>query len=920
MKAPGGGLCTLILAVPGMALAGLALSVATAQAQEASFGIASFALATSSQQAGAHADVHSEFMLNTNERGEPVGQVKNARIRLPAGIVGNPLTIPRCTPIEFETDNCQPPAQVGVLTVFYKIGSQPTGHTNLALYNLTPSPGHAATFAAAQLSIKILMQANLSTDGAYALEVAINDLSTEIPIVGTSLTLWGVPAASTHDLERSRTELGGPQLIYGPPNGSGEREVIGIEPTPAGVAPTPLVSNSSDCEGPSLTSTLLVESWGGQSDQRSSTMPAPSGCGLLSIAPTISVTPETTRRDTPSGYNVDLDYPLAEDPFSLATPSLRSATLTLPAGTSLSPGVANGLVGCTEAQLEAGACPNASKVGTAVIKTPLLADPLEGTIDLSTPTPAAMYRLFVSVAGEGLAVHLIGVVHADPNTGQLTVVFAESPPLPFSALDLHLFGGGGAALANPVTCGEATTSGSFVSYGGQSASASSSFDIDANGSGGTCSSPSSFTPAFLAGTISAQAGSFSPFTLTVTREDGQQSLGGITANLPQGLMGMLSQVPACGEPAASQGSCPQSSLVGSAEIGAGAGPNPLDLSGSLYLTGPYRGAPFGLAIVVPAIVGPFDLGTIVVRAQIRVAPNDLHLVIATDPLPQILSGIPLRVRRTSLTVSRPDFTVNPTNCSPSSVAATIESAQGASFAASSPFQVSGCQGLPFAPKLAVATLAKASSRGNGASLNVRVTNAAGTHENLASVAVELPKPLKARLTTVQQACVGATFAVDPGACPQASVVGRAVVDTPVVGTSLSGPVYLVFHRGVKYPELVTILQGSGVQIQLTGSLNVSRGTSSTVFTGLPDISMSLFELDLPEGPHSVLGATENLCAKRQSMTYTMVGQNGVRSRAEAMLGVEGCHRHAARSGGRGRAKTSLVEPSVRVRWRDDDQT
>jgi hypothetical protein len=904
----GGGLLVALC----VALVAMALSAAVAPAQGEAFGISAFATSLSSPQAGAHADLHTEFKLRTNERGEPVGQLENVQIRLPDGTVGSPLLIPKCSPIEFELYDCQPPAQVGVMTVFDKIGSEPSGQVSVPVYNLTPSPGHSATFAASLLSTKILMQADLSKDGTYALEMAIHDLSTEIPIVSVSLTLWGVPADSTHDLERSRTELGGPQQTYGPPNEFEEREVTGVEPTPAGVAPAPLLTNSSDCEGPPLTTTLQVQSWEGQSDHSVSTMPAPTGCELLSIAPTISVKPETTERDTPSGYDIDLGYPLDEQPFELATPVLRGATVILPSGTSLSPGVANGLVGCTEAQFEAGECPNASKVGTAAIETPLVADPLEGAIYLSTSTPEAMYRMFISVAGEGITVHLIGVIHADPVTGQLTVVFTETPPMPFSAFDLHLFGGGGAPLANPATCGEAGTTAHFVSYGGQAASATSSFDVDANGAGGACPSPTPFTPGFLAGTLSPRAGGFSPFTLTVTRQDGQQYLGGITANLPPGLMGMLAQVPTCGEPAASLGSCPQSSLVGSAVVGAGAGGAPLQLTGSIYLTGPYGGAPFGLSIVVPAIAGPFNLGTIVVRAQIKVAPADLHLQIVTDPLPQILSGIPLRVRTMNLDVNRPGFIVNPTNCSPMSVGAAIESVQGASASASSPFQVSGCLGLPFSPKLAAATPAGASRRGDGAGLDIKVTGAQRGYANLQTMIINLPKPLKARLSAVQQACVAATFTNDPAACPPYSAVGSATVATPMLAAPLAGPVYMVYYKGVKYPKLVMVLQGSGVEVRLTGSLSVSKEIISTKFRSLPDVTMSLFELDLPKGAHSALGATEDLCAKSQAMSYTAAAQSGTQRTGAVRVAVEGCRARAAAAARRGRARATGARRTARA--------
>ncbi len=887
-----GGRYGCAAAALGAMLAMVALWPTAAHAQPASFGVSSFAISTSTKQAGAHADLRSEFVLNADARGGPKDVLRNALIRLAPGIVGNVTAVPECSSAEFELNGCQPPSQVGVLTIIYKIGLEPSEQAVEPVYSLTPTPGNSATFGASMLTARFLMQTSVSKDGTYALEVAIRDLSSEIPVLGTSLTLWGVPAASTHDLERSRTQLGGPQPIYGPPNESGEREIVGIEPTPAGVAPVPLLTNSSDCEGPPLTSTLLVESWEGQSAGTASTMPAPSGCQLLHIAPSISVVPETTERDTPSGYNIDIAYPLDEEPFGLATPSLRNVTVTFPLGTSLSPSMASGLVGCTEAQFRGEECPSASKLGAATIVTPLLSRPMTGAVYVSTPTPEAMYRMMIVAAGENITVHLIGVMRPNPETGQLTVFFTETPQVPMAAIDLHMFGGERAALANPATCGEAGTGAHFVSYGGQEASAASDFHVDADGAGGVCPASEPFTPGFLAGTLSAAAGGSSAFTATITRQDGQQTLGAITTDLPPGLMGMLANVSTCGEPAAAQGACPQSSAIGSAAVGAGAGASPLQLTGTVYLTGPYGGAPYGLAIVVPAIVGPFNLGTIVVRAQIKVAPTDLHLTIVTDPLPQILSGIPLRLRTMHLDLNRPGFLVNPTNCSPMSVGATIQSQQGAGVSTSSPFQVSGCGSLPFAPKLEAAVPARASSRGNGAGLDVKVMAAAGGHANIGSVSLSLPKPLKARLTAVQQACVGATFAKTPAACPPHSVVGSAVVDTPVLNVPLVGPVYLVFYRGVKYPKLEMVLQGGGVEVRLAATLNVSEGISHTTLVQLPDVPMNTFEMRLPEGGNSALGATEGLCGKRRVMPFTAVGQNGARTRGAVRVAVGGCHARA----------------------------
>ena len=310
--------------------------------------------------------------------------------------------------------------------------------------------------------------------------------------------------------------------------------------------------------------------------------------------------------------------------------------------------------------------------------------------------------------------------------------------------------------------------------------------------------------------------------------------------------------------------------------------------------------------------GPFDLGTILVRGQVKVAPGDLHLVIVTEPPPQILSGILLRVRTIDLAMNRPGFIVNPTNCSPMSVAATIESVQGASFATSSPFQVSGCRGLPFAPKVAAAAPAAASSRGNGAGFDLKVTAAPGGYSNLESMIVNLPKPLKPRLIAVQHACLAATFAKDPAACGPGSAVGSAAIDTPILSTPLAGPVYLVYYQGVKYPKLVMVLQGSGVEVRLTGSISISKGIVTTKFRPLPDIPMSLFEMDLPEGGDSALGVTESLCAKRQAVPYTAIGQNGTRLVGAAKVAVEGCGGGVARVERHGRAKAVPARSSARA--------
>ena len=908
--------CPALLA--GVLASALALAPSAARAEAPSFGIASFAIAPTSAQAGAHADLSTAIALNTNASGEPIGQLKDVQVNLPSGVVGNPLATPRCTQVEFEAYGCQPLTQVGILKIDFHVG-QAIEPVPIALYNLTPTAGHLATLGAAFLFAKIVIQVEMRQDGTYGLGVGINDLSTLIPITGTEMTLWGVPASPVHDLERSRTQIGGPQPIYGAPNEFGEREIIGIEPTPAGVAPVPFLTNPTHCSEPSPT-TLSVDSWQspGQYVTQTATFPAMSGCSLLRIAPSLSVAPDTTQQDTPSGYAIDLSYPLNEEPYGLATPNLRNVTFTLPAGTSLSPGVANGLVGCSDEQFSSGACPNASQVGTVTLSTPFLPDHLTGTVNIGTPTAAAMYRIFVSASADNVTFHLSGVARPDPSTGQVVVSFEETPQLPFSDLDLHLFGGPEAVFANPAACGPASTTGELLSYAGQSASPSSSFTVDADGSGGACPAVAPFTPSLSAGTISPLAGSPSPFTLTVSRGDGQQNLSTIAAQLPPGLLGMLSQVPSCAEPQASTGSCSQAAQIGSIAIGAGAGTQPLDLTGPVYLTGPYAGAPFGLAMVVPATAGPFDLGTIVVRAKILVNPNDMHLTIVSDPLPQIIDGIPLRLRTVSLTIDRAGFISNPTDCTPQTITATIGSAQGASATLATPFQVAGCRALPFAPRLTVATQAHASGRGDGASLDVTVATAAGTRANIRTVIVDLPKQLRPRLTTIQKACPTATFHTNPRACPAEALVGSVTVDTPVLSSPLTGPIYLVTLGGSASPDLVMVPQGQGIKVELEGALDISsKGSVSAAFRALPDVPISSFHLEFPRGPHSMLGATEAFCPKALSMPYMLTGQNGAQIERTTRVAVSGCPKHRDARKTRGASSAVSSGPTGRHSSRHD---
>jgi hypothetical protein len=740
----------------------------------------------------------------------------------------------------------------------------------IPLFNLQATPGHLATLGASFLIGTFLLQVEFQTGSGYQLTATMNDISTLLTVQAASIILWGVPGETAHNRERCG-QIGFPCDIA----------VSG--------APAPFLSNPTNCSQP-MTSTLTVDPWQDPEQQvtQTASQSAPTGCAELQISPALSVTPETTRRDSPSGYEVDLKSPQNESPYGLAAAALRTVSIELPEGTSLSPAAANGLQGCSDAQFASGACPGASKVGSVSIASPLLPETLLGSVYLADPTPAEPYRVFVTAAAGDLKIDLTGQIETNPDSGRLTVVFAHLPELPLSELHIDLFGGPSAALANPAACGPATSTSQVLAYGGQVAAPSSSFVVDADGGGGACQSSPPFAPNFTAGTSTPFAGDFSPFTLTVSREDGQQSLSTIAAQLPPGMLAMVSRVQQCGEPQAARGECGAVSQIGAIALALGAGSQPLYLAGRVYLTGPYEGAPFGLSIVVPASAGPFDLGTIVLRAQVSVDPQNLQLAILTNSLPQIVQGIPLRLRMVELSVDRPEFIFNSTDCAPQTILATIASTEGASSALDAPYDLHACGELPFAPKLSATAQAARSRSGDGASLGVRIALAPG-QANLRSLRVQLPRPLRARPSTILQACPQATFSTAPSACPAGSLVGSGTVSTPVLAGPLSGPVYLLANGPGAPPKLVATLREQNIVVDVSGTLTISKsGVASVAFQSVPDAPISSLSLDFPRGPHSLLGVNGSLCAKALRLPFALTGQNGDQVKRVARLKASAC--------------------------------
>jgi hypothetical protein len=842
-------------------------------------------------QAGAHPDATVEFMLRSkldaNGDRVPDGSLKDVAVELPAGFVGNPQATPRCTHADFVTRGCDRGALVGVETIkTAAIQGAPIDETTVPVFNLVPPDGVVARFGFQVASVYVTIDMRVRSDGDYNLVADLSKLSSLLQIHGSKLTLWGVPADNNGDGPFEFTDVG--EGTYGGP-GEGPRR--------------PFLTAPTKC-GPPLTTTITATSWQ-QPDRvvRDTYTPAEgiSGCDALRFDAALDLRPESSRAGAPSPYAVTLTVPQADDPDGLATPTVEDVTVTLPAGVAVSPSSATGLEGCTDAQaalrsLAAPACPAASKIGTVSIETPLLAGPLTGSIFLGTPKSndaqsGEMLRTLLIASGEGVTVKLEGKITPDPLTGRLRAVFAANPQLPFSALRLRFQGGARAPLVNPQSCGTHTTTAAISSWGGQQVSTASSFEIAQGPTGGACA-PLGFAPSFVAGMASAQAGAFAPFTLTFGRDDAQQDLGDLDLSLPPGVTGLIANADLCGEQQAAAGTCGEGSRIGSASVAAGPGEHPFRLPGRVYVTGPYRGAPFGMSIVVPALAGPFDLGTVVVRAAIHVDRTTAALRVVSDPLPTILQGIPLRIRTVTVAIDRPRFMLNPTSCAPKRVDGTVRSAQGATAAVSSRLQVGGCRSLPFAPKLALRVGARGhTARGRTTPLTARLTTRGGD-ANLRAVTVTLPKSINARLEVIRDACTLEQF--HAGRCTRQ--VGTATAVTPLLRDPLSGPAYFVRNSARRLPDLMVALKGQ-VEIDLTGKVTIPPDlTLRTAFDTIPDVPIRSFRLRLFAGRNGPLGSLANLCSadgrRRGVARVGQRAQSGRVAQTRQRLGVDGCRRGA----------------------------
>jgi hypothetical protein len=844
---------------------------------------------TVDQLAGSHPYAYTlAFNLEKDaEANVKGGNPRDVIADLPPGFLGNPLAAPRCTRAQFEGffSNCPAETAIGVVeAVFAHGGDQVT----LPLFNLVPPPGVAAQLGTSGAGLDVLQSASVNSEDDYRIEVGDYGLPT--PVSSISETIWGVPAEASHDAERTLNAID----QQGPP-------------VPSNAPPTPFLTMPDDCDAP-LQTTLRIDSQltpGAYAEASLlSTDPAGDpaalvGCENVPFAPLVGAAPTSLSAESASGLHFHLQLPNSGllSPEAITETEPEKTEVTLPQGVTVNPSAANGLSACTPAQYQAATaesrpgqgCPESSKIGTLVANTPLLEEAIEGSVYLAAPHDnpfGSLLALYIVAKApqRGVLIKQAGEVRADPSTGQLTTTFGGLPPLPYSSFEFDLREGPRAPLVTPQACGTYQTVTKLYPFSAATTPTerTASFTIGSGANGGACVASEGQlpnAPSLQAGTAAPVAGAFSPLTFEVSREDGTQHLSSITANLPPGLLAKLAGIPHCseaqiaaaaarsreGEGAAelSAPSCPEASQVGIVNVTVGAGSQPYAVQGKVYLAGAYQGAPLSLAVITPAIAGPIDLGTVVVRVALYIDPSTAQVRAVSGPIPTILDGIPLQVRSVALNMNRPEFTLNPTSCEAKTIGGEVLSTSNQVAQLSNRFQVGGCQGLPFSPSFAATTAGNSNFR--SAPLDVKIAQKSG-EPAIRKVDTQLPLALPSRLVTLQKACVQAQFAANPAGCPAGSVVGTATANTPILNVPLTGPAYLVSHGGAAFPDLDLVLQGEGITIDLVGNTDIKKGITYSRFETVPDAPISAFELKLPGGTGALLAATKNLCAPTKTVT------------------------------------------------------
>jgi hypothetical protein len=855
--------------IAGIAATALAVAaLGTSSAAAAEFDFTGLDVTQDTTQAGAHPDmtVALDFQVPTVSVDffpDPLPDTSNGlstvEVALPAGLIGDAGRLPTCSNAQFNEVACPPSSQVGELTVTAVPTFGPPITEVKQVFNLATGPNTAPRLGLALGGVVVLIETEVRTGGDYGLTTTVRNVPGGVAYTDMDLVLWGDPSS----------------------HGTGAPAV-------------PFMTNPTDCSGPLAVSARArsyknPDSW----LPRMVSLPAPTGCDQVPFEPSVDVTASNPVADRPSGVKVGISVPDNTDPAGIGSSALRGAVVRLPEGMTINPAVADGRVACSDAQFGKGSagpstCPAGSKIGTVELDVPSLREVLPGDIYIGAPQPGNRYRLFLYLEGQGVRVKLEGELRPDPVTGQITAVFADNPQVPFRRIELRFPGGQNAALLMPRDCGARSTVASLTPYSDPTTPRQVSVPMTVTG----CPAGADpFAPLFDAGSTSLVAGGDTGFITRFSAPDGHQLLSGLDMELPAGVLGSLRGLPKCSNAAANSNGCSDASLLGSTRVSVGSHESPVTVPGKVFLTEPRRaGDVAGLSIAVPARVGPYDLGTPVVRADITADPNTAKLSVKSDPFPQILEGVQLRIRQVLVELDRPGFMRNPTSCKAKAVVGKLMSTQGAAASVRSPFSVRGCSPLAFKPRLALALKGRRqTTTGRHPGLVARVSQGRG-QANIAKAVVGLPKALVLDEANARALCeyTDGTKPDLENHCPKGSVVGSATAVSPLLNRPLRGKVYFVKNVRTDpdtgnqirtLPMIVAALRGE-IAINLKGTSSVRGGRLVSTFAKVPDAPISKFRLAIRGGSNGILVVTENangplnLCDKPQIAEVRMRGQNG----------------------------------------------
>ncbi len=870
---------------------GLALLALLAPTARASMEVESFTSTSTDTQAGGHPDLSTSFTLAEPGVTESAASVA---FDAPRGLFGNPESLIRCTSSDFALQRCSSNSQAGLVTVYANHnGTEGELLGTAPLYDMEPGPDQTGLFGliVPVVGVPIQIPVAVRTASDYGLRITVSGLTQTYPLKQADITFWGFPASSIHNPERF------PKGIPGEPAGCpGATTPNCIAGVAASIPSRPLIDNPTVCTGEPLATRLTVRSYQHPDDPTvvNGTYPETTGCEKEVFKPVISANLTTGETDSASGFDLDLKAPQFFG-LSPAPSQLRSAIVTLPPELTINPDAADGQTSCSDSAAafgsqEPASCPDSSKIGTFVVTTPALADELIGSIYIGDPKPDSQYRLFLVANGSGIHAKFLGTVRPEPGTGQVTIEVLDLPQVPFDDFQLHLFASDRGLLATPTHCTIYEVSGVFVPWNDvlPRVTSNDTIGLSTGPSGSPCPGPARpFEPRLEAGTSNPAAGAFSSFHLKLDRDDGDQFLGDLNFRMPPGFTGDLRGISYCPEGAIaaavqrlgrseeSAPSCPAASQIGTTNVAAGPGSHPFHAVGKMYLSGPLKGAPLSLVAITPALAGPYDYGTVVIRVALHVDPLTAQVSAASETMPQIIGGIPIRMRSIEVNIDKPNFTINPTNCSPSSVDSQGIGDQGTVTDFSSYFNAVNCTTLPFKPKMTVKQVGgrKSTRRATNPTMQFDLTTRQGD-ANIKALSVTLSSAFAIDQRHLGNICSEKELIEKQ--CAGRTSIGKASTTTPLLDQPLSGPVYAVSGSG-GLPKLAIILNGQVNLVPRAETKTIVKGGAGQLQTTVPvvpDAPIGHFRLTVFGGKTGYLVNTRSICATNPVTKVAYTAQSG----------------------------------------------